>query len=396
MINRPGARPVRYPVGRDVPPFYVLEVLQAAQAMQDAGRPVLHLEVGQPCTGAPRTVLDAANRAVASERLGYTTANGIAPLRLRIAAHYAQRYGVTVDPERIVLTAGASGGFVLAFLAAFPAGARVAVTEPGYPCYRNTLLAFERVAVGVPVDATSRFQPTPQILDAAGPLDGLVMASPSNPTGTALTEAELQALVNWSAERGVRLVADEIYHGISYSSAAPTALSFSDDVIVLNSFSKYFSMTGWRLGWMVLPTDLVEVVDRLAGNLYICPATLSQHAALAAFDAAEELDDHVRRYGRNREIVLEALPAMGITELSPADGAFYVYARTSHLARDSAALCEAWLEELAVAVTPGIDFDPTRGAEFVRFSFSGATADIAEAMGRIGAWVAAHPTGLLS
>ncbi len=394
MTAAPGSRPAGYPVGRDVPPFYVLDVLQAAQAMEASGRPVLHLEVGQPSTPAPRTAIDAAARAVATERLGYTTANGIAPLRDRIALHYADQHGLDVDPRRIALTAGASGGFVLAFLAAFPAGGRVAVTEPGYPCYRNTLLAFERIPVGIPVDAATRFQPTPQALDAAGPLDGLVVASPSNPTGTALSAGELQALVAWSTDRGVRLVADEIYHGISYGPPPPTALSFSEDVIVLNSFSKYFSMTGWRLGWMVLPPDLVEVVDRLAGNLYICPAVVSQHAALAAFDATEELDGHVRRYARNRDIVLEGLAAAGIDEVSPADGAFYVYARTSHLAHDSAALCAAWLDELAVAITPGIDFDPVRGAEYVRFSFSGATEDVREAMQRIRAWLVEHPHGL--
>jgi len=242
-----------FPAGRDVPPFIVLEVVRAAGALEATGRRVLHLEVGQPSTPAPRAVLEAAQAALGSDLLGYTTANGIAPLRGRIARHYAERYGVDVDPARIVLTAGASGGFVLAFLAAFPAGARVAVTEPGYPCYRNTLLAFERVPVPVPVDGTTRFQPTPALLEQAGPLDGVVVASPSNPTGTALTGSELRDLVEWSSGRGVRLVADELYHGIGYGDPPPTALAFGEEVIVLNSFSKYFSMTGWRLGWMVLP-----------------------------------------------------------------------------------------------------------------------------------------------
>jgi len=394
VSDRPAAAGGAYPVGRDVPPFYVLDVVRAAQAVEASGRTVLHLEVGQPSTGAPATVVEAAARALAGDRLGYTTANGIAPLRERIAQHYRQHHGVEVDPGRIVLTAGASGGFVLAFLGAFPPGARVAVTEPGYPCYRNTLLAFERTPVGVPVDAGSRFQPTPERLDAAGPLAGLVVASPSNPTGTALTEGELTALLGWSEQRGVRVVADEIYHGIAYGPPPPTALAFSDDVIVLNSFSKYFSMTGWRLGWMVVPEELVATVDRLAANLFICPSVLAQQAAVAAFDATVELDAHVRRYAENRRIVLDGLVAAGITDVSPADGAFYVYADTTHLAEDSSALCAAWLDELAVAVTPGIDFDPVRGGRFVRFSFAGPTEDMVEAMRRIGRWVAEHPTGL--
>jgi aspartate/methionine/tyrosine aminotransferase len=270
----------------------------------------------------------------------------------------------------------------------------VAVTEPGYPCYRNTLLAFDRVPVGIPVGMETRYQATPELLDAAGPLAGLVVASPSNPTGTALSAPELDALAGWCDQRRVRLVADEIYHGISYSDPPPSALSVSDDVIVLNSFSKYFSMTGWRLGWMVLPPDLVGPVDRLAANLYICPAVVSQHAALAAFDATDELDGHVQRYAANRQIVIDGLNAAGITGLSPADGAFYLYADTSHLAPDSAQLCRQWLEELGVASTPGVDFDPVRGQRFVRFCFSGSTEDMSEAMSRLRLWVAQHPTGL--
>jgi len=383
-----------YPAGRDVPPFIVLEVVRAAGELEASGRRVLHLEVGQPSTPAPRAVLESARAVLDAELLGYTTANGIAPLRDRIARHYADRYGVEVDPARILLTAGASGGFVLAFLAAFPAGARVAVTEPGYPCYRNTLLAFERVPVPVPVDASTRFQPTPALLDAAGPLDGVVVASPSNPTGTALTGPELRALVDWSVERGVRLVADELYHGITYGEPPPTALSLGDEVIVLNSFSKYFSMTGWRLGWMVLPPSLVAMADRLAANLYICPSVPAQHAAVAAFDAADELDGHVQRYARNRGIVLDGLDAAGITRRSTADGAFYVYADTGHLAADSEQLCAVWLDELGVATTPGVDFDPIRGGRFVRFSFAGATEDMVEAMALLTDWTKRNPNGL--
>lgn len=376
----------------DIPPFHVLEVVRAAQAVEATGRRVLHLEVGQPSTPAPAAARRAAAEVLQRELLGYTTANGIEPLRRRIARHYGEAHGLDIDPGRIVLTAGASGGFVLAFLAAFEAGERVAVTEPGYPCYRNTLLAFDRRPVGVPVGPDTRYQPTPALLDevgaAAGALHGLVVASPSNPTGSALRPGELHALAGWCAERGVRLVADEIYHGIAYGEAPPTALSVSDDAIVLNSFSKYFSMTGWRLGWMVLPPSLVARVDRLAANLFICPAVLSQHAALAAFEATEELDGHVRRYAENRAIVLDGLRAAGITEVAPADGAFYAYADVGHLGLDSTELCRRWLEELGVAVTPGIDFDPVRGGRTVRFCYAGAAEDLREAMGRLAAWVA--------
>ena len=379
-----------YAVGRDVPPFHVLEVVRAAQELEQTGRRVLHLEVGQPSTSAPAMALDAAARAMRRDSLGYTAANGIPALRERISQHYRRTQGVDVDPGRIVLTAGASGGFVLAFLAAFGLNARVAVTEPGYPCYRNTLLAFDRQPVAVPVDATTRFQPTTEALDALSPLDGLVIASPSNPTGSTLSAQELGHIVEWCTSTRTRLVADEIYHGITFGEPAPSALKFSAEVIVLNSFSKYFSMTGWRLGWMVLPADIVGIVDRLAANLFICPSVVSQHAALGAFDATDELDGHVQRYAENRRIVLQGLRKSGITELSEADGAFYVYANTEHLAADSAELCRTWLADLALAATPGVDFDPVRGHHFVRFCFSGATQDMVEAMERLDEWSSHH------
>ncbi|MCC6436033.1 MAG: aminotransferase class I/II-fold pyridoxal phosphate-dependent enzyme [Acidimicrobiales bacterium] len=377
----------------DIPPFHVLEVVRAAQALEATGRRVLHLEVGQPSTPAPALARQAAADVLQRDLLGYTTANGIEALRRRIARHYGERHDVDVDPGRIVLTAGASGGFVLAFLAAFEHGERVAVTEPGYPCYRNTLLAFDRVPVGVPVGSETRFQPTPALLDAVAAgrgdrLAGLVVASPSNPTGSALRADELAALAGWCSQRSVRLVADEIYHGIAFGSAPPTALSVSDEAIVLNSFSKYFSMTGWRLGWMVVPPALVGPVDRLAANLFICPSVLSQHAALAAFEATDELEGHVHRYAENRRIVLDGLAAAGITEVAPADGAFYAYADVHHLGATSTELCRRWLDELGVAATPGIDFDPVRGERFVRFCYAGAAEDLREAMGLLRSWVA--------
>ncbi len=379
----------------DIPPFHVLEVVRAAQAVEATGRRVLHLEVGQPATPAPATVRRAAVAAITDDRLGYTTANGIEPLRRRIARHYGERHGLEVDPAQVVVTAGASGGFVLAFLAAFEVGDRVAVTEPGYPCYRNTLLAFDRVPVGVPVGAATRYQPTVALLDEAvahtgGAFAGVVVASPSNPTGSSLRAEELRAVAGWCAARGARLVADEIYQGIDYGEPPPTALAVDDTAIVLNSFSKYFSMTGWRLGWMVVPPDLVGRVDRLSANLFICPSVPAQHAAVAAFDASDELDGHVRRYATNRQVVLDGLDAAGLHEVAPADGAFYAYADVSHLCDDSAELCRRWLDELSVAATPGVDFDPVRGHQSVRFCYAGDTDDVAEAMGRIASWVAEH------
>lgn len=364
----------------DIAPFYVMQVMKAAAERAATGAEVLHMEVGQPSTGAPEGVLRAAEVALRSGPLGYTDATGVPELRARIARHYDEQYGLSVDPARVVVATGASGGFVLAFLAAFDVGARVGVLEPGYPCYRNTLEAFGVEAVPVPVGPETRFQPTVEMLDAVAPLDGLVIASPSNPTGSCLTPGELATIAGWCRERGTWLVSDEIYHGLAYGDPARSALSEWDDAIVINSFSKYFSMTGWRLGWLIAPERLVPPIERLAQNLTIAAPTLSQVAAVSAFDCREELDGHVARYAVNRGIVLDGLRAIGLTTLAPADGAFYAYADISPLADDSQALCAGWLAELGVAATPGIDFDPVRGHQFVRFSFAGSTEDMAVAM----------------
>ncbi len=368
----------------DVPPFYVMEVMRAAEAREQAGGRVLHLEVGQPSTPAPAGVVAAAHRALDQDRLGYTGAAGIPPLRGRIARWYHERYGLDVEPDRVVVTTGASGSCVLTFLAAFDPGQRVGVLDPGYPCYRNDLLAFGIDVVSIPVGPDTSFRPTADVLDralaAAGGLDGLVVASPSNPTGTVLHDDDLAALVAWCEGNGVRLVADEIYHGITYGGPAPTVLAHTDDVIVLNSFSKYFSMTGWRLGWVVAPPPVAEAVERLAQSLTVAPPTLSQLAAVAAFDCTPELEANVERYRTNRAIVLDGLPAAGIDRLAPADGAFYVWAETSHLNPDSQELCRTWLDDLGIAATPGLDFDPARGHRYVRFSYAGASDDLTEAM----------------
>jgi aspartate/methionine/tyrosine aminotransferase len=368
----------------EVAPFYVMEVLRAARERAEAGGDVLHLEVGQPSTGAPTSALRAAHDALDRPAgLGYTDATGTPELRARIAQHYTDGHGLIVDPSQVVVTVGASVGCVLAVLAAFEPGNRVAVCEPGYPCYRQILAALGVEAVGIPIGADTRYQPTPDLLDAAGPLDGLLLASPSNPTGSQLTTDELDAIAGWCDDRDVRLVADEIYHGITFDRPAPTAWSHDVGAIVVNSFSKYFSMTGWRLGWLLLPHELVRPVELLAQNLVISAPTLSQIAGLAAFDDLAELDGHVRRYARNRDVVVAGLRAMGCVDVAPAEGAFYAYADVSHLTDDSEALCRDWLAHQGVAVTPGIDFDPVRGHRTVRMSFAGSEADVSAAMERL-------------
>ena len=374
----------------DIPPFYVMEVMKAAGERERAIGDVLHLEVGQPSTPAPAAVRTAAVSALESDRLGYTDAVGIPELRERIASHYMDRYGVEVSSDRVVVTMGASGSFVLAYLAAFDVGDRVAVTEPGYPCYRNTLEAFGIEVVPIPVGPNTRFVPTAELLDGAGDLSGLMIASPANPTGTALTWAEMDEIAGWCRSRDVLLIADEIYHGIEYGDSVLTALTADPDAVILQSFSKYYSMTGWRLGWMVLPEYLVRPVERLAQNLFISPPTLSQLAALAAFDATDELDANVARYAANRQVLLDGLGEVGLDHFASPDGAFYFYIDVSHLAEDSQQLCRTWLDELGVACTPGIDFDPTNGHRYVRLSYSESTADIKEATRRIAGWVRSH------
>ncbi len=372
-----------------IPSFIVMDVMRAANEREAAGGDVLHLEVGQPSTPAPQGVRDAARRALTDDRLGYTDAFGVPLLRERISRYYAEEHGVAATPGRVVATTGSSGGFVLAFLAAFDAGDRVALAIPGYPCYRNILSAMGVEPVLIPVGPETNFQPTPELIDALpGDLDGLIIASPSNPTGTMIGAEDLQALVSYCEYRGIRLVSDEIYHGITYEEPARSALAFTNDAIVINSFSKYYSMTGWRLGWMVIPDSLSRAVECLAQNLFISPPTLSQLAAIAAFDCQEELDANVEKYARNRELLLTELPKAGFDKLSNADGAFYLYADVTHLTNDSQEFSRRMLAETGVAATSGIDFDPERGHRFMRFSFARATDDIAEAAERMKAWLA--------
>ena len=370
----------------DIAPFFVMEVMRAAELRTAAGHEVLHLEVGQPSTPAPHAVIEAAHRALDGDVLGYTTAAGIEPLRRRIAEHYRAWYGRRVDPESVILTVGASGAFVAAFMAAFDSGDRVVVPSPGYPCYRHALDLLGVEVVDLPTTIDTRFQPTVEQLDALGPVDGLVLSSPSNPTGTMLDAVRMADVTTWCRDHDVWFVSDEIYHGITYGESAPTALQFDPDAIVISSFSKYFSMTGWRLGWLIAPAILRTALTRIGQNVTIAAPTLSQLAAVAAFDSHDECEANVARYTRNRRILLDGLPEAGIDRLAPADGAFYVWAQTDHLADDSQALCARWLDELGVAVTPGIDFDPANGHRFVRFSFAGAEADVAEAVARLRDW----------
>lgn len=376
----------------NVPPFHVMDLLAAASARQRSHGDLLNLLPGQPSTGAPAPVRDEAIRLLQSgESLGYTPATGILELRRAIAGHHRRTHGIEVDPDEVVVTTGSSGGFLLAFLAAFEVGDRVAMARPGYPCYRNVLSALGCEVVEIPTGPETRFQPTVEQVAAIPDLKGLVVASPANPTGTMLLPAELAALATYCEEHGVQLISDEIYHGIEYAPLdghAPLARSAwetSREAVVFSSFSKYFSMTGWRIGWMLVPDRLRRAVDVLTGNFTICPPVLAQHACLAAFDDASyaELDGHVARYADNRRLLLDGLPRLGITDLAPADGAFYVYADVAHLTDDTMRFAHDLLARTGVAVAPGIDFDTVDGARSIRFSFAGSGADLTRALDRM-------------
>ncbi|HET8603219.1 MAG TPA: pyridoxal phosphate-dependent aminotransferase [Marmoricola sp.] len=380
----------------DVPPFHVMDLLAAANRRQRSHGDLCNLVAGQPSTGAPRAVRQEARRLLDEAVLGYTEATGILPLREAVAAHHRRRYGIDVQADDVVATTGSSGGFLLAFLAAFEAGDRVVMVRPGYPCYRNVLTALGCEVVEIDCGPQTRFQPTvEQLEELPGPVDGLVVASPANPTGTMLAPEELAALARWCEDNGVRLISDEIYHGIEYGTGhgaepqSSSAWQTSRSAVVFGSFSKYFSMTGWRIGWMLVPEDLRRPVDVLAGNFTICPPVLSQHAALAAFteDSYAELDGHVARYAENRTALLDGLRSLGIDRLAPADGAFYVYADIGHLTEDSHDWCLRLLAETGVAMAPGIDFDTRRGQQFVRMSFAGSRVEIEHALQRLDSWL---------
>lgn len=378
--------------GAAAPPFIVMDVITAANARQaqlPPGAPhVIRMEVGQPGTGAPAGAVAAAQRALsAGAPMGYTEAFGLPSLRARIAAHGKAWYGVDVSPSRVAVTVGASGAFPLAFLAAFDPGDRVAMATPFYPPYVNILTALGMEPVMLETGPETRFQPTVALLEAMDPRpDGLIVASPCNPAGTMLAPDELAAIARWCHANGVRLISDEIYHGLAYDQPQASAAAFSSSAIVVNSFSKYFSMTGWRIGWLVLPEDLVRPVECLAQNLFISAPHIAQVAAEAAFDCTEELEANIARYRRSRDLLLAALPKAGFPRISPAEGAFYLYADVSDRTNDSLGLCARMLAEAGIAASPGVDFDRKRGHHFLRFSYCGPEADMAEAAERLMRW----------
>ena len=380
---------MRHSTRGQVAPFIVMDVMEAARQAEAAGRHIIHMEVGQPSTPAPAAAR-AALAAALDQPLGYTVALGLPALREAIAGLYLRWYGVDLDPARVVITPGSSGAFLLAFAALFDAGDRVAVGEPGYPSYRQILRAMSVEPVGMQTSANNRYQPVPEGIPAD--VQGVILASPGNPSGTMLGRAALTALAERTRQIGAALISDEIYHGLSYGERCVSALEVTDDVVVINSFSKYFSMTGWRIGWMVVPPHMVRTMDRLAANMFICPPHASQLAALAALspEGEAEAEGNLAVYAENRRLMLERLPAMGFTRIAPPDGAFYVYADVSDLTDDSAALAREILGQAGVAVTPGIDFDPVRGARTLRFSYAQSTADIAEGLDRLARWMAAR------
>ncbi|MCJ2029129.1 aminotransferase class I/II-fold pyridoxal phosphate-dependent enzyme [Methylobacterium sp. J-043] len=373
-----------------VAPFLAMDVMAAAGARERRGEGVVHMEVGQPSAPAPRAVIAAAQAALADGRIPYTEALGLPALRARIARHYAETYGVSLSPERVVVTTGSSAGFVLAFLALFDAGARIGVPRPGYPAYDGILRALDLIPQPLTLRAEDRYAPTPALVravHAAHPLAGLLVMSPANPSGTVIAPARLAELCATARALSLPFISDEIYHGLSYGVPTATALQFDANALVINSFSKFYCMTGWRIGWMVVPEALVRGIERLAQNLYISAPYLSQIAALAAFDTLDEIMAIREGYAQNRAVLLDALPGLGFTDIHPVDGAFYLYADIARHTDDASAFCRRMLEEAGVAATPGLDFDPEQGSHHIRFSFAGSNADCAEAVARLKGWL---------
>jgi aspartate/methionine/tyrosine aminotransferase len=375
-----------------IDPFHAIAIGELAYALQGQGRSVIHMEYGQPSTGAPTRAIEVAHRVLDADPMGYWE---YAALKERLARHYRAHYGVNLAPEQVILTCGASPALVLALSTLFKPGDRIALSRPGYVAYRNTLRALHMVPVELDCGEAERFQLTAAALAAVDPAPaGVIVASPANPTGTVIPADELAAIAEICARRGIRLVSDEIYHGISYVGPCRSALEFASDALVINSFSKYYSMAGWRLGWLVVPDELVGPARARMGNLFLTPPSLAQHAGLAAMDSTEELDGHVATYTRNRALMLEGIERLGLSRIAPPDGAFYLYADVGHLTDDSLGFCRLMLEETGVATAPGIDFDPIGGHRFVRFSFAVSTALVEEALNRLEPWFAAQTTAV--
>ena len=372
----------------EIEPFQAIGVSRLAHELKSQGRSILHMEFGQPSTGAPKAAIEAAHKVLDSDGMGYWESPA---LRARIARHYGDMYGLDVSPDRIVLTCGASPALVLALASSFAAGDRVALARPGYVAYRNTLKALHMVPVEIACGPESRFQLTAAHIAALDPAPaGLIVASPANPTGTIIEPAELAAIAEVCRARGIRIVSDEIYHGLSYVEPARSMLEFAPDVLVINSFSKYFSMVAWRLGWLLSPADHVHRARAFIGNLFLTAPSLSQHAGLVAMDCRDELEGHVAVYRRNRALLLDALPSLGLGAIAPPDGAFYIYADVGHLTDDSLVFCKRLLRDTGVATAPGVDFDPVEGRHFIRLSFAVSTPEVEEALGRLRPWFAAQ------
>ena len=372
-----------------VEPFRAISLSRLAHQLKNEGRSIIHMEFGQPSTGAPAAALARAHEVLDQDAMGYWES---APLRERIGRLYQDRYGVEVDPDRILLTCGASPALVLALASRFRPGDRIALARPGYVAYRNTLHALNLTPVEIACGPETRFQLTAAQLAALDPAPaGVVIASPANPTGTIIPEAELAAIASVCRERGIAIVSDEIYHGLSYVGPTPSMLQFEPDALIINSFSKYWSMAGWRLGWLVAPEHHVAAARAYMGNLFLTPPSLSQHAGLVAMDCLEELEGHIQTYARNRALLLDALPSLGLQRIAPPDGAFYVWADIGHLTNDSIGFCEQLLRDTGVATAPGVDFDPVDGHRFIRFSFAVSTPEVEEALNRMRPWFAARP-----
>jgi aspartate/methionine/tyrosine aminotransferase len=376
-------------MGQDISPFRAIAVSRRAHEMKAEGRRILHMEFGQPSTGAPAAAIAAAHEVLDKDAMGYWESP---PLKARIARHYKDTYGVTVPPSRIAITCGASPALVLALATAFNPGDRIALARPGYVAYRNTIRALNLLPVEIPCGEAERFQLTAAALEALEPSPaGVIIASPANPTGTIIAETELRAIADVARKRGIRIISDEIYHGLSYGPKIHSILEFEPAAYVVNSFSKYFSMAGWRLGWLVSPEDGAARTGAYIGNLFLTAPSLAQHAGLVAMDSREELDGHVEVYRRNRQLLLDALPRLGLERIAPPDGAFYIYADISRFTDDSLAFCMKLLEDTGIATAPGVDFDPVDGHRFMRFSFALSTDEIEEALGKLEPWFKARP-----
>jgi len=374
---------MKYSMRGNVDPFIVMDVMENARIAEETGRKIIHMEVGQPSSAAPSGALERTSHMIKSNPLGYTVALGLPELRKKISDLYGRWYNLDLDPARVIVTSGSSGAFILSFIALFEERARVGIGAPGYPSYRQILRSLGIFPVDIMTNLENKFQPTTNDV-LSNNLDGLLVASPSNPTGTMLSKDELTDLVDASHSIGANFISDEIYHGIQYEKKAVSALEVTDECYVINSFSKFFSMTGWRVGWMIVPQNHIRIVERLAQNLFICPPHVSQIVALEAMSCKDELSRNLDIYRENRQIIIDGLQQIGLQSFAPPDGAFYFYIDVAKYTDDSLSFCNDILEEVGVAITPGVDFDPKRGKTTIRLSYARSTEEIVEGLNRLG------------